>query len=202
MKYLYIIGNGFDIFTGLNTSYRDFRKWLEIHYPFVYEDLVSAYGIQDKDWWNDFEVSLGELNIRKYVRRFTSPERSEEEIMKAVRGRQSRNTPPNIPPSLSYDPPCADRLAGLLDVLGDCMRKWILSLSSNFGVRYVHLEKKNSLFLSFNYTRVLELLYKIPKENILHIHGDAYHDEKLVFGHNTSIMVRSLQMMKRKRGIF
>ena len=29
MKHLYIIGNGFDIYTGLATRYSDFRLWLE-----------------------------------------------------------------------------------------------------------------------------------------------------------------------------
>ena len=61
MKHLYIIGNGFDIFTGLKTSYQDFRRWLQIHYIFVYETFEAVYGIQNVEWWNDFEVSLGPL---------------------------------------------------------------------------------------------------------------------------------------------
>lgn len=63
MKHLYIIGNGFDIFTGLKTSYQDFRRWLQIHYIFVYETFEAVYGIQNVEWWNDFEVSLGKLAI-------------------------------------------------------------------------------------------------------------------------------------------
>ena len=35
MKHLYIIGNGFDLFTGLHTSYSDFKHWLEHKYIFV-----------------------------------------------------------------------------------------------------------------------------------------------------------------------
>ena len=35
MKHLYIIGNGFDIYTGLATRYADFRLWLENNYPFI-----------------------------------------------------------------------------------------------------------------------------------------------------------------------
>lgn len=44
MKHLYVIGNGFDIFTGLHTRYSDFRNWLKHNYVFVYDALVSAYG--------------------------------------------------------------------------------------------------------------------------------------------------------------
>ena len=31
MKHLYVIGNGFDLFTGLRTSYADFKRWLEVN---------------------------------------------------------------------------------------------------------------------------------------------------------------------------
>ena len=64
------------------------------------------------------------------------------------------------------------------------MRKWINSMTSITNPKYIKIEKENSIFLNFNYTMTLELLYEIPKEQILHIHGDAYKSEKLVFGHN------------------
>ena len=65
MKHLYIIGNGFDIYTGLATKYSDFRKWLENSYPFIYENMYATYDM-DGDWWNDFEAQLGKLDIKKY----------------------------------------------------------------------------------------------------------------------------------------
>ncbi|OUK17881.1 hypothetical protein BU183_16335, partial [Enterococcus faecium] len=37
------------------------------------------------------------------------------------------------------------------------------------------------LFFTFNYTDVLEILYKQPKENIYHIHG-SYDD--IIIGHS------------------
>lgn len=49
MKHLYIIGNGFDIYTGLATRYSDFRLWLENNYPFIYENLQAVYDI-DAEW--------------------------------------------------------------------------------------------------------------------------------------------------------
>ena len=55
MKHLYIIGNGFDIYTGLATRYSDFRLWLENNYPFFYENLQAVYDI-DAEWWNNFEL--------------------------------------------------------------------------------------------------------------------------------------------------
>ena len=185
MKQLYIIGNGFDIFTGLHTSYRDFRNWLKNHYVTVYEALTAAYGKQNADWWNNFEVSLGKLDIRQYVQKYKSIEKSDEEILKEIQERRDKEKTMNLPPSLHVESSCAKRLTGLLDIIGDCLQKWIESMIIITNPKYVSIEWQNSLFLSFNYTQTLESIYQIPKENILHIHGCAFDDSKLVFGHNT-----------------
>lgn len=42
MKHLYIIGNGFDIFSGLRTRYVDFRHWLQYTYPFIYLSMKTC----------------------------------------------------------------------------------------------------------------------------------------------------------------
>lgn len=42
--------------------------------------------------------------------------------------------------------------------------------------------KDNSYFLTFNYTPVLEDVYKVPNDQILHIHGTL--DSKLIIGHD------------------
>ena len=87
MKHLYIIGNGFDIYTGLATRYSDFRLWLENSYPFIYENLQSVYDI-DAEWWNDFELQLGKLDVNKFVKKFTPPEKSIDEIMAEIERRK------------------------------------------------------------------------------------------------------------------
>ena len=89
MKHLYIIGNGFDIFTGLKTRYVDFSWWLEKNYPFIYENMQVAYDM-DVEWWNDFELQLGKLDVRTYVRKFTSPEKPQEENYHRAESRFSK----------------------------------------------------------------------------------------------------------------
>lgn len=37
MKHLYIIGNGFDIHHKINSSYSNFRDWMENYYPSILE---------------------------------------------------------------------------------------------------------------------------------------------------------------------
>ena len=183
VEHLYVIGNGFDIFSGLNTRYSDFRKWLKFNYAFIYEALESAYGLPDIEWWNDFEVSLGKLDIPKYIKNNTPPAKSMETILKEIE--EKREKEDRFSPSLIEMSPCADRLSGLFDVVHYCMKQWVKSMTSICNPKYLQLEKDNSIFLNFNYTRTLELLYEIPKERILHIHGCAQSSEDLVLGHNT-----------------
>ena len=81
---LYIIGNGFDMAHGLNTSYWNFREYLDINYPeFLYE-FERLYNIAQidfsdprvseqtyKNWqssvqrilWSNFEKNMGMPNI-------------------------------------------------------------------------------------------------------------------------------------------
>lgn len=186
MEHLYIIGNGFDIFSGLKTSYRDFRKWLKNHYIFALEALEATYGNTNIEWWNDFEASLGKLDISRYVAKYTPPQRSISEIIKEVAVKRKNMQQLNLPPSLSISSPCADRLSGLFGIIHYCLGKWINSMTSVNNPKMVKLALEDSCFVNFNYTNILELWYKIPKDRILHIHGCAADQgNKLIFGHNS-----------------
>ena len=185
MKHLYIIGNGFDIFTGLKTRYVDFRWWLENNYPFIYENMLAAYDM-DVEWWNDFEVQLGKLDVWSYVRKFSPPEKPIEEILKEIEERKAFEKKYNLPPFLHHESLCAKRLRGLLDVLQYCFEKWVENCQRMFNdPQYVQLEKEDSFFINFNYTDVLQWLYEIPEERVLHIHGRASKHEHLIFGHSS-----------------
>ena len=109
MKHLYIIGNGFDLFTGLHTSYSDFKHWLQHKYIFVYENMKAAYNMDGK-WWNDFEVNLGELDIHQYVRNFTPTEKSAEEIIKQIEERNNHLNSTSLVTDLHIESTCANRL--------------------------------------------------------------------------------------------
>lgn len=187
MKHLYIIGNGFDLFTGLHTSYMNFRYWLEINYPFIYENMSAAYDMEG-EWWNDFESQLGNLDVKRYVKKFTPPEKTKEELLTEIKERKAFEKNYNLPPNLYYEKPCANRLKGLLDILQYCFERWVDSCQRVVtNPRYTRIERDNSYFISFNYTDVLELLYKIPEERVLHIHGRASKHEHLVFGHGNHL---------------
>lgn len=184
MRHLYIIGNGFDIHTGLATRYADFRLWLENNYPFIYENMQAVYDI-DAEWWNDFETQLGNLDINRFVLRFTPPGKSIDEIKAEAKRKREFEERYNIPPSLRFDSYCAKRLCGLLDVLQYCFEKWVDNCQRSIRTpKYVHIVKEDSFFVNFNYTDVLEILYEIPEERVLHIHGRSSKHERLIYGHN------------------
>lgn len=183
MRHLYIIGNGFDIFTGLKTKYSNFRRWLQCNYAFIYEALVEAYGILEGEWWNDFEMQLGRINVDEYVQKF-QPKQSVEEIIAEIEKRRKEEPTGDGLPS-PYNAPCANRLKGLLDVLQYCFERWVESQETCYtNPQYVKIETEDSFFINFNYTDVLERLYEITDEKILHIHGRAAKHDRLIFGHN------------------
>lgn len=187
MKHIYIIGNGFDLFTGLRTRYEDFRYWLEHNYAFIYENMSQAYEMKG-EWWNDFEVQLGKLDVKKYVKKFTPPEKPIEEILEAIKEREALEEKYNYPPSLYPNTPCAKRLKGLLDILQYCFEKWVDYCQQIItDPIYTSVERENSFFINFNYTDVLQWLYKIPEERVLHIHGRASKHDHLVFGHGNHL---------------
>lgn len=187
MRHIYIIGNGFDLFTGLRTRYVDFRYWLERNYAFIYENMSQAYEMKG-EWWNDFEVQLGELDVKKYVKKYTPPDKPIEEILADIEKRKAQEEKYNFPPSLYPDTPCAKRLRGLLDILQYCFEKWVEDCQRIItDPKYTSIERENSFFINFNYTDVLQWLYKIPEERVLHIHGRASKHDHLIFGHGNHL---------------
>ncbi len=92
-----------------------------------------------------------------------------------------------------YLPHKEDREEAFLSMTNDlqiAFRNWIINLKGftrNLQKRYILDE--DDFFISFNYTDILETLYGINDENILHIHGYAEPDEQdlvsdYIFGHS------------------
>lgn len=184
MKHLYIIGNGFDIFSGLNTRFEDFREWVKCNYPFVYEELQKTYHITES-WWGDFEYQLGKLNIPDYLQRFTPQEPSEIEILQQIEENQYYKRNGSGIPSLYNNKSCSNRLRGLLDILHYCLSKWVENISITYNAKnIIKIIIEDSYFINFNYTDTLELIYNIPENQVYHIHGRASKHEKLIFGHS------------------
>lgn len=171
---LYIIGNGFDRAHGMATMYCDFKQWLIQNGRIdVIQELQSAFPTKnDNDFllWSDFEKALGLYDIDIV----TNWNWEDLYLTECSLGGQVFKTP-NF--TLNTQ---------LLDILNDAFTKWIRSIPPAKTKTDYHLEK-GAYYLSFNYTDTLETLYCIPQRNILHIHGQASLNEKLIVGHNLEI---------------
>ena len=153
--------------------------------------MQEVYDI-NAEWWNDFEVQLGELDIPKYVAKFTPPVRSFDEIIAELkRKKEFEGKDDGIPsPHISH---CAQRLKGILGELQHCFEEWVDNCQRSITApKYIHIEKENSFFINFNYTDVLEILYEIPEERVLHIHGRSSKHERLIYGHNEFLQESSM----------
>ena len=174
---LYIIGNGFDLFHGLKSSYKDYSEFAKINTPNVEEFLEVYFPPKNKDdWWSHFEENFENFDARQF---YDNHDNVSERFME------------------QEHPQWSDYF-GVLDEINEesekmrlgikqSFRDWINEMSeTEIERKNMHFEK-NALFLSFNYTPTLEKFYNIPK--VFHIHGYIGDDneENLVFGHGVEV---------------
>lgn len=193
---LFIIGNGFDLNHGYETGYKHFRKYLTSHsYPIYDFELSMYFNDLTEDLWSDFENQLEFIDFEDamdfYVSEVNSDD-SDREFERAI----SRNSDLQE----SFEEALNTLHAALCQALSNFVCKATQKkmqaksyFSDDFG--------KNDIFITFNYTKVLENIYCIKSDNIKHIHGIAYpsyqdkddvdiHYEEptIIFGHgNTRI---------------
>jgi hypothetical protein len=181
MNKLVVVGNGFDIYHGLDTRYISFGKFLKERYSNIYDNLLEFYGFSDIDdsdvdkLWAEFEYSLSLLDgdtVLENNSDYIAIPASEE-----FRDRDWGAMAVQIE-MLVED---------LTDNLFKAFKEFILQVKFPFDdeleVKKLKLNP-NDLYLTFNYTNTLERYYKIPSQNISYIHGKAEESgSKLLLGH-------------------
>lgn len=168
---LFIIGNGFDLAHGMKTSYEDFHQWLlDNGYSFAVNRLEHLYPeISNNDGrWCDIESALGSISL--------------DEAINYDRNFQECPDETNCEDSSHDDYRCGENLRNVVDILPGLLKDWIESISTN-EVNPKYEISKGAKFLSFNYTRTLEDVYKIESDNILHIHETITGSRPLVVGY-------------------
>lgn len=171
---LYVIGNGFDISHGIPCKYSDFYNYLTNNRNDILELMGKFYWIgRNSDLWSDFERSL-EKDI------------DYDSLSEII----SENTP-----NIASDD-FRDRDWGvaqfyverecneLLKNIRSGFEEWIESLEISQARKRYKLDMSAN-YITFNYTNVLERIYKIPILNILHIHNKV--GEELIFGHGKKL---------------
>lgn len=167
---LFIIGNGFDLYHGLQSSYRDFHDWL---IKYRYTDFVDHMELMFPSLkngelllWQDFEAALGSCEPTEIHQNFFQGVNDglfDLEIQKRV----------------------SERIRPTLDKIPKLLQEWVehLPVSEIRIIPELETFGDRSLFLSFNYTLLLEKVYGVSPERILHIHNCIDNDRPLITGH-------------------
>ena len=160
MDTLYIIGNGFDLHHGLDTSYKNFRDNVVLKTPNLRKLLLDLYGdaINEDMWWSDFEAKLSDIDYNHLLN---------SDYGVAMGGMKVQNF-----------------LTGQLPPL---FGKWIKSIKlKNAPEKQLDIDK-DALFFTFNYSLVLEIIYEVNKDNIWHIHNSIEEVDKIIVGHDSDL---------------
>lgn len=70
----------------------------------------------------------------------------------------------------------------LIESIREAFECWIENIDIESVEKKMNIEE-NSFFINFNYTLVLENIYQIQLDKIVHIHGDIWN-KQIIFGHN------------------
>lgn len=197
---LNIIGNGFDLYHGLPSSYYYFGCYLIKTDPEFYEEIGKMYELNhlqmvgpaiahDYDYvvenifWSDFESHLSKVD------EFFVVETSLDDL------------------DLEYPDPVEIKLEQ--DMSADQLKKkfamWVrdtIDKESNYllikkrlldssGIQF----NDNDYFLQFNYTHTLQELYSIDDDRIHYVHGECYGDDggELVVGHGNDSRIQEIR---------
>lgn len=182
---LFVIGNGFDKAHLLKTDYVDFRNFLYDTYPDFLSSFENAYGnclesdreLVNESLWRLFEENLSCIEEDCIV-----------ESASAINlGLEGGDIDVENMMTIYWE-----RYYSYIKELRCYLRKWIATVDTNVTAKTQYIQAlydeddnvTEDIFLSFNYTLVLENVYKIPSSNICHIHGSiADRNNALVIGH-------------------
>ncbi|MEO3877961.1 bacteriophage abortive infection AbiH family protein [Rheinheimera fenheensis] len=169
-KKLYIVGNGFDLWHELPTSYWDFS---EFAYGLLSE-IENYYALDFNHYnpWHDFENALGAFDPDAFFDSYNEIDVSAD----------------NFRPSFIYG--LEDEITEQTNTHVDTIRKaftdWVNHIDVSKAIAKLNFPEY-SLFMSFNYTSTLQAVYGIDGNRILHIHGNSENLDELIFGHGEEI---------------
>ena len=192
-----IIGNGFDLYHGLPSSYYYFGCYLANNYFDFYKEMARMYsftylkpvGYEDAEifvediFWKTFEESLGELDYTWM----------EESLIDDLGLECNDPIDIEIPEEANSEK--------IKEKFGDWISSTVNTIK-NYKIIEMYIKgkkfnfKDDDFFINFNYTQTLEKIYKISSDRIVHIHGKCEFDEDscdIVVGHRNNEAIRELE---------
>ena len=168
---LYIIGNGFDLYHGIKSSFWNFKDYVEENHSDLYEKIEQFLG--GDDFWSDFESYLGDIDeeeIRDLAKTFLMDYGAEDW---SDAGHDD------------YQYEISQITDGICEGITSALLEWIMQQTIAQTQNDVISLPADALYLTFNYTDTLERLYRINAENIKYIHNKAIDTGSvLIYGHN------------------
>lgn len=170
MKNLYIIGNGFDLHHGIQSSYWSYMNWVQTNYPELFKEIEHTFiGASKDSWWADFENGLDDVDWFYNINNISSGSAYVVGNIKITGKTSSR------------------RLLRLYNAIQATFTQWVRHLSPQINsVAHDIIIDINARYLNFNYTSTLQHVYLVPDDNVLHIHGNALRGDKLIIGHSSN----------------
>ena len=188
-KNLYIIGNGFDQHHGAQCGFEDFMKWVKKNDESLFTGLTQVYNdAEDNKWWKDFENSLALLNISYYANKkgnLYDPEYIKEGSIKEKTEYASQKV--------------IEDFDKIKESLRQDLHEWLLDMYEKCPKdKKIKFPREGSIFLTFNYTKTLEDIYKIDAKRIYHIHGVIEDKDSMVVGHGLGEEVLNDMLKKQE----
>ena len=188
MATLHIIGNGFDLAHGLPTSYWHYYQFLKNNGEAWFVNMMENYfghtpslnnhRRQYNILWSDLERALGEYDVDGI---FDFLHEGHEEDLDHMGQYVDA-----IDAELKYH--FVDIKQQFQETFADWCRS--IDVTQAKRKRIPHFDP-NGLFLTFNYSDILERVYGIPDAHVLHIHGRSSKQyDELIVGHNTPAVLR------------
>ncbi|WP_407313666.1 bacteriophage abortive infection AbiH family protein [Desulfosporosinus sp. SB140] len=186
---LFIVGNGFDRGHGLPTTYWNFRTYLENMYPeFLssFEDHYDIYPRMDEKakreiLWNELETNLANIDEDTIIDQAASIEMDLE------------SGDVGIEDTLYY---FFSNEYNYIRLLAKLLNRWVRTIRiRDVQSKTTEINNRNdALYITFNYTAVLQTVYKLDAGRIIHIHGSLRQRDGLpVLGHGNKTRIENIQ---------
>lgn len=179
-KNLVIIGNGFDMWQGLPTSYECFRRYYHANVERIAKELnCTFYEADNKSKINAVELIYGDpLN----------PEHLEDSFFWNLEARMDKLDDQLINLYFGRSEEGIKKLANAVEEAIVLLRRvfcdWVNSINVEAKLSgYVFPE--DTFIINFNYTNTLRRRFYVIKKNDFHIHGEADEPDSIIVGHTS-----------------